>query len=65
VWGGSREVAQAIWKVRATRSSADLARFLGKLRIYLIARQDNTTGWLLETFPSRFVILSEKNYFGM
>ena len=25
VWGGSREVAQAIWKVRARRSPADLA----------------------------------------
>jgi hypothetical protein len=65
VWGGSREVAQAIWKVRMTRRPADLARFLGTLRIYLIARQDNTTEWLLENFPNLFVILSEKNYFGM
>jgi hypothetical protein len=65
VWGGSREVAQAIWKVRATRSPADLERFLGKLRIYLIAKQDATTDWLLDTFPSLFIILSEKNYMGM
>jgi hypothetical protein len=65
VWGGSREVAQAIWKVRATRSPADLERFLGKLRIYLIAKQDATTDWLLTTFPSVFIILSEKNYMGM
>ena len=65
VWGGSREVAQAIWKVRATRSPADLERFLDKLRIYLIAKQDATTDWLLNTFPSVFIILSEKNYMGM
>ena len=65
VWGGSREVAQAIWKVRATRSAAELERFLGKLRIYLIAKQDRTADWLLDTFPKLFIILSEKNYMGM
>jgi hypothetical protein len=65
VWGGSREVAQAIWKVRATRSAAELGRFIGKLRLYLIARQDSTTDWLLDTFPGLFIILSEKNYMGM
>ena len=65
VWGGSREVAQAIWKVQATRSSAELERFLSKLRIYLIARQDGTAQWLLDSFPSLFVILSQKNYQGM
>jgi hypothetical protein len=65
VWGGSREVAQAIWKVRATRSPAELKRFLSKLRIYLIAKQDSTADWLLNSFPSLFIILSEKNYMGM
>ena len=65
VWGGPREVAQAIWKVRATRSPAELERFLGKLRLYLIAKQDGSAQWLLDSFPSLFVILSEKNYMGM
>ena len=65
VWGGSREVAQAIWKVRATRSPAQLGRFLSKLRLYLVVKQDSTTQWLLDSFPSLFVILSEKNYMGM
>ncbi len=65
VWGGSREVAQAIWKVRTTRTYADLQRFLGKLRIYLVVKQDSTTDWLLDSFPSLFIILSEKNYMGM
>lgn len=58
-------MAQAIWKVRATRSRAELERFLGKLRLYLIAKQDATTDWLLENFPNLFIILSEKNYMGM
>jgi hypothetical protein len=65
VWGGSREVAQAIWKVRATRTAIDLQRFLGKLRLYLIAKQDGTAQWLLDTFPELFLILSERNYTGM
>jgi len=58
VWGGSREVAQAVWTVRATRTPADLERFLGKLRIYLIGKQDGSAQWLLDSFPSLFVILS-------
>ena len=65
VWGGSREVAQAIWKVRVTRSPAGVRSFLGKLRLYLIVNQDSTTHWLLDSFPNLFVILSEKNYMGM
>jgi len=65
VWGGSCEVAQAIWKVRHTREPEAFTRFLGKLRIYLICRQDNTSDWLLDTFPRLFIILSEDNYKGM
>lgn len=65
VWGGSREAAQAIWKVRATRDAAGLERFLARLRLYLVVTQDSTTPWLLDTFPQLFVILSEKNYMGM
>jgi hypothetical protein len=65
VWGGSREVAQAIWKVQKTRSPAELDRFLGRLRLYLIVKQDSTADWLLENFPGLFIILSEKNYMGM
>jgi PKD repeat protein len=65
VWGGSCEVAQAIWKVRATRSPAEVERFLSKLRIYLIARQDGTAQWLLDNFPNLFIILAQKTYLGM
>ena len=48
-----------------TRSPAQLEHFLGKLRLYLVVKQDSTTDWLLDHFPSLFVILSEKNYMGM
>ena len=65
VWGGPREVAQAIWKVKITRGPADLERFLGKLRIYLIGKQDGTAQWLLDSFPKLFLICSDRNYMGM
>jgi len=65
VWGGPREVAQAIWKVQNTRSQADLERFLGKLRIYLIGHQDGSAQWLLDNFPQLFIIDSQNTHFGM
>ncbi|MFG6416152.1 DUF1593 domain-containing protein [Roseateles sp. DC23W] len=64
-WGGSREIAQALWRVRQTRSADALARFVAKLRLYLVARQDGTTDWLLAEFPSLFIILSERHYMAM
>ncbi|MGA9659045.1 MAG: DUF1593 domain-containing protein [Asticcacaulis sp.] len=64
-WGGSREAAQAIWKVSHTRSPDEVKKFLSKIRLYLIVKQDYTADWLLDTYPDLFIILSEKNYMGM
>jgi hypothetical protein len=36
VWGGSRELAQAIYKVRNTRSASSFVSFQNKLRVYSI-----------------------------
>lgn len=65
VWGGPCDLAQAIWKVRETRSPAEVERFLGKVRVYLIGKQDGTAEWLLDRFPGLFAIVSEGNYMGM
>ncbi len=65
VWGGPCDAAQAIWRVRQTRDAEAFNRFLGKLRVFLIGRQDNSADWMLETFPNLFVILSDHNYKGM
>lgn len=64
VWGGPREAAQAIWKVRTTRSAEDFRRFVAKLRLYIVGKQDYTADWLLDTFPELFVVVSEHNYMG-
>ena len=39
-WGGMNTVAQAIWKVRETRSQIELEKFLNKLRLFDILGQD-------------------------
>ena len=39
-WGGANTLAQAIWRVKNTRSADALKRFLHKFRIYTITDQD-------------------------
>ncbi len=64
VWGGPNVLAQALWKVRATRSSEELARFVAKLRVYTISDQDNSGPWIRKTFPDLFYIASPGNHAG-
>ncbi len=64
VWGGPREIAQAIWDVKNKRSDENLKSFISKLRVFLIADQDATHGWLMEEFPDLFIIESRKTYQG-
>lgn len=65
VWGGPREIAQAIWKVKNTRSEAELKSFIRKLRVIMIACQDASHEWLMDEFPDLFIIESRKTYQGM
>ncbi|MBK6281466.1 MAG: DUF1593 domain-containing protein [Draconibacterium sp.] len=65
VWGGPREIAQAIWNVQHTRSEEELKVFISKLRIFLIACQDASHEWLMNEFPDLFIIESKKTYLGM
>ena len=65
VWGDCSNIAQAIWKVQNTRSTAEFQNFINKIRIHQIAHQDDTIDWLLENFPDLFIIYSRKTYQGM
>lgn len=65
VWGGSCDLAQALWKITQTQTPAQAEKLISKVRIYLIGLQDGTGQWLLDTFPHLFVILSKGNYMGM
>ena len=39
-WGGANTLAQAIWRVKQTRSAEELKRFVRKFRLYTITDQD-------------------------
>jgi hypothetical protein len=65
VWGGPCELAQAVWKVQKTRTPAELDKFVSKLRVYMISKQDGSCQWLLDNFPNMFIILQQGSYWGM
>ncbi|MCB1123491.1 MAG: DUF1593 domain-containing protein [Verrucomicrobiae bacterium] len=66
IWGGARDLAQALCDVRAKRTDAELEAFLKKLRVYAIGDQDGynavvdgkrvdlagTGLWIKENFPT-------------
>ena len=58
VWGGPNCLAQALWKVRMTRSPDDVEKFVAKLRVYTISDQDDSGPWLRKTFSNLFYIAS-------
>ncbi len=58
VWGGASALSQALWKVRATRSPAEVDRFFAKLRVYSISDQDDSGPWARANFPQLFWISS-------
>lgn len=70
IWGGPRELAQAIWKVQNTRSPEKTEKFISKLRVHMIGLgdkpgQDGSGQWMLDNFPNLFMIVSQDTYGGM
>lgn len=55
-WGGTRELAQALWKVKETRTSSQVNTFNSRIRLYSISLQDETMPWLIREFPDLFII---------
>ncbi|HKJ42440.1 MAG TPA: DUF1593 domain-containing protein [Sunxiuqinia sp.] len=49
-WGGPNVLAQALWKVRNTRSAEELKEFVSKLRVYTISDQDEIFLYIWEIF---------------
>src|SRR4051812_49012650 len=65
IWGGSADLAQALWKARATRSPDELARFVSRLRVHAIGDQDSTGPWIRDEFPGLYTITQRRAYRGM
>lgn len=60
VWGGTTDIAQALWVVSNTRPADEAEKFFAKLRLNVIADQDNTALWILKNYPQVFYI-KDKN----
>lgn len=57
IWGGANTLAQALQDLRATRSEAQVAKLVAKLRVYSISDQDDAGPWIRREFPDLFYIV--------
>jgi len=57
IWGGANCLAQALWKIKSTRSESEVNKFVSKLKVYSISDQDFAGAWIRNTFPEIFYIV--------
>lgn len=62
IWGGANTLAQALHKLKATKTEIELAKLIGKLRVYTISDQDDSGFWIRKNFPNLFYIVSPGGY---
>ncbi len=61
-WGGPNTLAQALYKIRKTRSKKEADRLISLLRVYTISDQDDSGNWMRKNFPDLFYIVSPGGY---
>ena len=59
LFGGQTDLAQALWKVKNTRSEKAYRKFISKVRVFDIDDQDKIFKQLFAAHPSLFYILSK------
>jgi len=50
IWGGQRELAQALWNVKEIRTEAEVRQFIKKIQVYAIGDQDKHRNWIINNF---------------
>ena len=58
VWGGTNTLAQALWKIKNTKSTTEAEKLYKKIRVYTISDQDDSGPWIRKNFPSIFYIVT-------
>lgn len=61
-WGGMNTLAQALWKVKDTRSKKAINAFVKKIRIYDVLGQDDAGAWIAKNFPDIVYIRNKEIY---
>ncbi|CAM4208646.1 DUF1593 domain-containing protein [Zobellia roscoffensis] len=64
VWGGSNTLAQALFKIKNTKTKEEQKRLISKLRVYTISDQDDSGIWIRDQFPHLFYIVSPGDDYG-
>jgi hypothetical protein len=64
VWGGVNTLAQALYKIKSTRTETEAKRLIAKLRVYTISDQDDSGTWIRNNFPELFYIVSPGDDYG-
>ncbi len=64
VWGGSNTLAQALYKIKQTKTAAEAKILIAKLRVYTISDQDDSGIWIRNNFPDLFYIVSPGDAYG-
>jgi hypothetical protein len=59
-WDGLSTPAQALWKVKQTRSPAEVERFVAKIRLYTISEDADCGPWIRKTFPQLLYVWTHK-----
>ncbi|WP_236974561.1 nucleoside hydrolase-like domain-containing protein [Membranihabitans maritimus] len=64
VWGGLRELAQALWKYEQDHSPDEVKAFCQKIRVHSIGDQDKHRDYILSNFPHIGFIADAFAFFG-
>jgi hypothetical protein len=64
VWGGVNTLAQALYKIKNTKSEPEANKLLAKIRVYTISDQDDSGVWIRKNFPDLFFIVSPGDDYG-
>lgn len=63
-WGGVNTLAQALYKIKNTKTDKEAKRLISKLRVYTISDQDDSGIWIRNNFPDLFYIVSPGDDYG-
>jgi hypothetical protein len=64
VWGGANTLAQALYKIKNTKTETEAKNMTAKLRVYTISDQDDSGIWIRKNFPDLFYIVSPGDDYG-
>lgn len=64
VWGGANTLAQALFKIKNTKTEAEAKRLIEKLRVYTISDQDDSGISMRNEYPNLFFIVSPGDDYG-